>query len=120
MSSPKKYPMTLWIPKDLDPASKTMDIAETMMRDFGVTRINNDTYNNNFGEYYDQHIRQGETHNTFCSKDGKGINVQYLINNANKPTYATLLSLNINPHDPMLFLRDLPSSLRRPYDPMLF
>ena len=97
------HSMTLWIPKDLDPASKTMDIASTMMNDFGVTRINNDTYNNRFDEYYDQHIRQGETDNTFCSKDGKGINIQYLINNANKPTYATLLSLDVNPADPTDF-----------------
>jgi hypothetical protein len=92
--------MTLWIPNDVNPASKTMDIAETMMRDFGVTRINNDTYNNGFDEYYDQHIRQGETHNTFCSKDGKGINVEYLISNANKKSYITLLSLDINPAVP--------------------
>jgi len=92
--------MTLWIPNDVNPASKTMEIAETMMRDFGVTRINNDTYNNDFGEYYDQHIREGETYNTFCSKDGKGINVHYLISNANKPSYVTLLSLDINPAVP--------------------
>lgn len=100
MPSPKKDSMTLWIPQNLNSASQTMDIASTMMRDFGVTQINNDTYNNRFEEYYDQHIRQGETDNTFCSKDGKGINVQYLINNANKPTYATLISLDANPADP--------------------
>ena len=51
------YPMTLWIPKDLDPASQTMNIAETMMRDFGVSRINNDTYNDEFNEYYEQNIK---------------------------------------------------------------
>jgi hypothetical protein len=93
------HTMTLWIPKDLNPASKTMDIAETMMRDFGVTQINNDTYNNDFNEYYDQHIRQGETNQTFCSKNGTGISSQYLIDNANKKTYVTLLSLNVNPAD---------------------
>ena len=93
-------PMTLWIPKDLDPASQTMNIAETMMRDFGVSRINNDTYNDMFNEYYDQNIKGTETTETFCSKNGTGINVQYLIDNANKKTYATLLSLDINPDDP--------------------
>jgi len=103
MPSPKKDSMTLWIPQNLNPASQTMDIASTMMRDFGVTRINNDTYNNRFDEYYNQHIRQGETDTTFCSKDGKGIRVEYLINNVNKPTYATLLSLDANPADPTDF-----------------
>ena len=91
--------MTLWIPTDLDPASQTMNIAETMMRDFGVSRINNDTYNNQFNEYYNQNIKGVETTETFCSKNGTGINVQYLIDNANKKTYATLLSLDINPDD---------------------
>jgi len=94
------YPMTLWIPKDLDPASQTMNIAETMMRDFDVSRINNETYNDEFNEYYDQNIKGDETTDTFCSKNGTGINVQYLIDNANKKTYATLLSLDINPDNP--------------------
>ena len=77
--------LAIWIPKDLNSASQTMDIAKTMMRDFGVTQINNDTYNNNFNEYYDQHIRHNETENlTFCSKNRTGINVKYLIDNANK------------------------------------
>ena len=93
-------PMTLWIPKDMDPASQTMNIAETMMRDFGVSRINNDTYNDKFNEYYEQNIKGVETTETFCSKNGTGINVQYLIDNADKKTYATLLSLDINPNDP--------------------
>jgi len=91
---------SIWIPKNVAPASKTMDIAETMIQDFGVSQINNDTYNDNFNEYYDQHIKQNEASNlTFCSKNGKGINVQYLIDNANKHTYVTLLSLDINPDD---------------------
>ena len=91
---------SIWIPKNVAPASKTMDIAETMIQDFSVSQINNDTYNDNFNEYYDQHIRQNEAANlTFCSKNGKGINVQYLIDNANKHTYVTLLSLDINPDD---------------------
>ena len=95
------HSMFLWIPKNLDPVSKTIDIASTMIQDFGVSQINNDTYNNNFNEYYDQHIRQNESANlTFCLKNGKGINVQYLIDNANKPTYVTLLSLDIDPDDP--------------------
>lgn len=95
------HSMTLWIPKGINPASKTMNIAETMIQDFGVSQINNDTYNDNFTEYYDQHIRENESANlTFCSRNGKGINVQYLIDNANKHTYITLLSLDIDPDDP--------------------
>ena len=96
--------MTLWIPKDLDPASKTMDIAETMMRDFGVSQINNDTYNNDFKEYYDQHIRENEkSNNTFCARHGVGVNISYLIENSNKKSYISLLSLKIDPSDPNNF-----------------
>ena len=92
------HSMTLWIPKDLYSGLETMDIASTMIQDFGVSQINNDTYNDNFNEYYDRHIRENETaFLTFCSKNGKGINPQYLIDNANKDTYVTLLSLDINP-----------------------
>lgn len=95
------HSMTLWIPKGINPASKTMDIASSMIQDFSVSQINNDTYNDNFNEYYNQHIRQNEAVNlTFCSKNGKGINVEYLIDNANKHTYITLLSLDIDPDDP--------------------
>ena len=96
--------MTLWIPKDLYSGLETMDIASTMIKDFGVSQINNDTYNDNFNEYYDRHIRENETaFLTFCSKNGKGINVEYLIDNANKDTYVTLLSLDIDPDDPDIF-----------------
>jgi len=95
------HSMTIWIPKGTNPASKTMDIASTMIQDFGVSQINNDTYNDKFNDYYDQHIRQNEAINlTFCSKNGKGINSGYLIDNANKHTYVTLLSLDTNPDDP--------------------
>jgi len=101
MSTPT---MTLWIPKDLDPASKTMDIAETMIRDFGVSQINNDTYNNDFKEYYDQHIRENEkSNNTFCARHGVGVNISYLIENSNKKSYISLLSLKIDPSDPNNF-----------------
>jgi hypothetical protein len=90
--------ISIWIPKDLYSGLETMDIASTMIQDFGVSQINNDTYNDNFNEYYDRHIRENETaFLTFCSKNGKGINPQYLIDNANKDTYVTLLSLDINP-----------------------
>jgi len=93
--------MTLWIPNDMGPDSQTMDIASTMINDFGVSKIDNDAYNNNFNEYYDQHIRKNESKNrTFCSSNGNGINVEYLILNANKKTYVTLLSLEIDPNNP--------------------
>ena len=95
--------IVLWIPRGMDPASQTMDIANVMQQDFHVSRINNDLYNHNFINYYNRHIRQNETNDTFCSKNNNGISVQYLMDNANKPTYATLLSLEINPHDPTDF-----------------
>ena len=96
--------LAIWIPTDLNPASQTMDIANKMINDFGVTQINNDTYNNNFNEYYDQHIRHNETENlTFCSKNRTGINVQYLVNNANKKTYVTLLLLDYDKYQPDYF-----------------
>jgi hypothetical protein len=95
--------IVLWIPRGLDPASQTMDIANVMQQHFHVSQINNDLYNNNFTEYYDRHIRQNEGKTTFCSKNNTGINVQYLINNANKPSYVTLLSLETNPIDPTDF-----------------
>ena len=96
--------LVLWIPTGLDPASRTMDIANVMKDDFHVSQINNDLYNNNFAEYYDRHIRQNETYPlTFCSKDATGVDVSYLLYYANKPTYATILSLESNPDDPADF-----------------
>ena len=91
--------LKIWIPRDLAPHSRTMDIANTLQSEFHALRINNDEYNNNFEEYYNQHIRQNEDiSNTFCYKDGLGINTSYLIENANKHQYITLLSLDVNIH----------------------
>jgi len=96
--------LAIWIPSDLNSASKTRLIADHMIAHGNVTQIDvNTDYHNNFTEYYDRHIRQGETTTTFCYKDGIGINVGYLIDNANKKTYATLLSLDIDPADPTRF-----------------
>ena len=53
--------ISIWIPKDLYSGLETMDIASTMIQDFGVSQINNDTYNDNFNEYYDRNIRENET-----------------------------------------------------------
>lgn len=96
--------LAIWIPNDLNSASKTRLIAGHMIANGNVIQIDVDTdYHNNFTEYYDRHIRQGETTTTFCYKDGIGINVDYLITNANKKTYATLLSLEVDPADPTSF-----------------
>lgn len=98
--------ITIWIPDDLNPASKTSAIANHMhTQNQNVVPIDvNTEYHNNFTEYYDKHIRQNEpAHATFCYKNGQGINIDYLINNAKKNTYATLLSLDIDPNDPTNF-----------------
>ena len=96
--------LAIWIPNDLNSASKTKLIADHMITNGNVIQIDVDTdYHNNFTEYYDRHIKQGETTTTFCYKDGIGINVGYLIDNANKKTYATLLSLDVDPADPTQF-----------------
>ena len=92
--------IAIWIPNDLNPASQTSVIANYMLsNNRKVIPIDvNTEYHNNFTEYYDKHIRQNEQfNNTFCSKYGTGINVEYLIANANKKTYATLLSLEVDP-----------------------
>ena len=98
--------IAIWIPNDLNPASQTSAIA-THMHAHNRNIIQIDVvaeYHNNFKEYYDQHIKQNEpAHATFCFKDGVGINVEYLIENANKRTYATLLSLDVDPDDPTQF-----------------
>ena len=99
--------IAIWIPNDLNPASQTSVIANHMSAiNRNVVPIDvNTAYHNNFKEYYDQHIKQNEpAHATFCYKDGVGINVEYLIDNANKKTYATLLSLDVDPDDPTQFV----------------
>ena len=97
--------IAIWIPNDLNPASQTSAIANHMhTQNQNVVLIDvNTEYHNTFKEYYDKHIKQGETTTTFCYKDGIGINVGYLIDNANKKTYATLLSLDVDPADPTQF-----------------
>jgi hypothetical protein len=98
--------IAIWIPNDLNPASQTSVIANHMLAvNQNVVPIDVTTeYHNNFTEYYNKHIRQNEpVHATFCFKDGVGINVEYLIDNANKKTYATLLSLDVDPSDPTIF-----------------
>ena len=98
--------IAIWIPNDLNPASQTSVIANHMLTiNRNVVPIDVTTeYHNNFKEYYNKHIRQNEpVHATFCFKDGVGINVEYLIDNANKKTYATLLSLDVDPSDPTIF-----------------
>ena len=91
--------IAIWIPNDLNPASQTSAIANYMLaNNQNVIPIDvNTAYHNNFKTYYDQHIKQNElAHATFCSKNGQGINVDYLTDYANKHTYATLLSLDID------------------------
>jgi hypothetical protein len=98
--------IAIWVPTDIVPGSQTNLIANHMLAENrSVSAIDvNTVYHNNFTEYYDAHIRQNETErNTFCLKYGTGINVDYLIVNANKKTYVTLLSLDIEPDDSTKF-----------------
>ncbi len=99
--------IAIWIPNDLNPASQTSVIANYMLANKVIPIDVNTEYHNNFTEFYDKHIRQNEQNeqfdNTFCSKYGTGINVEYLIANANKKTYATVLSLEVDPDDPTQF-----------------
>ena len=98
--------IAIWVPNDLNPASQTSAITTHMTTsNRNVVMIDvNTSYNNNFKEYYNQHIKQNEKANaTFCSKNGKGINVEYLTDYANKRNYATLLSLDVDINDPTQF-----------------
>ncbi len=98
--------IAIWVPNDLNPASQTSSITNHMLtNNQNVILIDvNTAYHNNFEEYYDQHIKQNEHIDaTFCTKYGTGINVDYLIFNANKRTYATLLYLDVDPDDPTKF-----------------
>ena len=100
--------IAIWVPNDLNLniASQTRLITNHMLsNNRNVILIDvNTAYHNRFEEYYDQHIKQNETaHTTFCFKNGAGINVGYLIDNANKHTYATLLFLDVDPDDSTKF-----------------
>lgn len=91
-----KEQFALWIPDNLDSNSVTMDIAKKMTDEFGVSKIDNDKYSNDFNKFYEQHMFEQGERDTFCSKNGKGINIRYLIENAKKGTYITLLLLDFD------------------------
>lgn len=89
--------LLIWIPDGMAIDDKTRDIANTMKTHFKVGEINNHDYGDNFINFYDSHIKRfsDTLDSTFCKKKGNmGVNMDYLIENANKTTYATVMSVN--------------------------
>jgi hypothetical protein len=102
----RKKQLLIWIPDGMAQDDKTREIAETMKLQFKVGEINKDDYEGKFRVFYDSHIRQFADSNesTFCKKKGNmGVNIDYLIENANKATYATLMSVNGDHFDDGIF-----------------
>jgi hypothetical protein len=102
----RKKQLLIWIPDGMAQDDKTREIAETMKSQFKVGEINKDDYEGKFRVFYDSHIRQLSDSNqsTFCKKNGNmGVNIDYLIENANKATYATLMSVNGDHFDDGIF-----------------
>jgi hypothetical protein len=102
----RKKQLLIWIPDGMSADDKTREIAETMKSHFNVGEINKDDYEGKFRNFYDSHIRQfsDSLESTFCKKKGNmGVNIDYLIENANKATYATLMSVNTDHFDDGIF-----------------
>ena len=94
----KHSKMILWIPSGMDANDKTLEIANTMKTKFKMTEIDKDDYNDNFQRFYEKNMKghnddvNGES---FCKAKGKtGVNMGYLIDNANKSTFITLMAVN--------------------------
>jgi hypothetical protein len=87
----------LWIPDGIDPNDITLQIANTILADkkLKTTNVDKTEYNNDFREFYNTHIAPGDTvKSTFCSAEGAaGVNIQYLIANAKKPKFVTLIAV---------------------------
>jgi hypothetical protein len=87
----------LWIPDGLNPNDITLKIANTILADKKIkpSNIDKTEYSDDFREFYNTHIASGDTvKSTFCSADGAaGVNIEYLINNANKPKFVTLIAV---------------------------
>jgi len=101
-----KKQLLIWVPDGMSTDDKTREIADTMKSHFKVGEINKDDYEGKFIKFYDAHIRQfsDSFDSTFCKKKGNmGVNIDYLIENANKTTYATLMSVNGDHFDDGIF-----------------
>lgn len=101
-----KKQLLIWVPNGMSTDDKTREIADTMKLQFKVGEINKDDYEGKFIKFYDAHIRQfsDSFDSTFCKKKGNmGVNIDYLIENANKTTYATLMSVNGDHFDDGIF-----------------
>ena len=101
-----KKQLLIWVPDGMSTDDKTREIADTMKSQFKVGEINKDDYEGKFIKFYDAHIRQfsDSFDSTFCKKKGNmGVNIDYLIENANKTTYATLMSVNGDHFDDGIF-----------------
>jgi hypothetical protein len=76
----------------MDPNDKTLEIANTMKRKFKMTEIDKADYFNNFNNFYEENMKSYTNDSSFCHAKGKaGVNMQYLIENANKHTFVTLM-----------------------------
>ena len=93
--------LLLWIPDGMDPNDKTREIAETMKTNFKINEIDKTEYNDHFRDFYNTHIRPYDTiKSTFCLKEGHaGVNIEYLIKNASKSNFVTLMSVNSDHFD---------------------
>ena len=98
MATTKHSKMVLWIPAGMDVNDKTLEIANTMRAKFKMDEINKSGYNDDFQRFYENNIKgQHDAVNgvSFCKAKGKvGVNTDYLIENANKSTFATLMAVN--------------------------
>ncbi len=87
--------IALWVPTNMSPTSETMRITETMLDHFKIEAIDKTEFAGTFELFYDKYIRNFETiDNSFCSKNYLGVNPDYVTQNSDKETFATLLSLD--------------------------
>ena len=93
--SGKHSKMALWIPSGMDPNDKTFEIANRMKTKFKMIEIDKDDYNDNFQNFYEYNLKginDDVNAESFCKSKGKvGVNMHYLIENANKRTFVTLM-----------------------------
>ena len=94
----KHSKMLLWIPDGMDANDKTLEIANAMKSKFKMTEIDKDDYNNNSYYFYENNMKgynDANNDESFCKAKGKtGVNMQYLIDYANKSTFVTLIAAN--------------------------
>jgi len=68
-----------------------------MIDHYKIEPIDKTKYAGSFEKFYDDHIRNFETiNNSFCGKNYLGVNSEYVIQNSDKNTFVTLLSIDID------------------------